>query len=92
MEPTIKACAKLASAKPYTYFAIQFYGECWGGEASAATTYYIDGPSDNCYAGTGGHDTNYVYHLGRRTGTSLQQNLAYESLYCSVLRRKVPDS
>merc|ERR1719378_43711 len=67
MEPTIKACAKLASAKPYTYFAIQFYGECWGGEASAATTYYIDGPSDNCYAGTGGHDTNYVYHLGRRT-------------------------
>ena len=45
------------------FFAIQYYGECWG--ASVDTAYDRHGPSENCWSGVGGAYTNFVY---RHTG------------------------
>eukprot|EP00794_Sanderia_malayensis_P011717 gene11717-12938_t len=65
MTPTVKKCALLAASKSYEYFAIQFYGECWAGKTNASKHFYVDGPSDNCYQGTGGRDVNFVYRFGK---------------------------
>ena len=43
------------------YFAIQYYGECWG--AKTGTKYDKHGPANNCWSGVGGPFSNYVYKL-----------------------------
>ena len=50
--------------KKFKYFALQFYGECWAGDESVSKTYILGGTSKNCYMGTGGASTNFVYHFG----------------------------
>lgn len=50
------------------FFALQFYGECWAGGESASKTYFLSGTSKNCYSGTGGSRTNFVYHFGALEG------------------------
>eukprot|EP00794_Sanderia_malayensis_P011708 gene11708-12929_t len=71
MSKTVGKCAKAvndrnkASANSnFPFFSIQFYGECWSGDASVARTYFTSGSSTNCYMGTGGSGVNYVYHFG----------------------------
>ena len=56
MSKTVILCARAATS--YKYFAIQYYGECW---ASNDEKYFLSGSSTNCYMGTGGDLTNYVY-------------------------------
>merc|ERR1712141_458904 len=56
MSKTVISCARKATS--YKYFGIQFYGECW---ASNSEKYFLSGTSTNCYMGTGGERTNYVY-------------------------------
>eukprot|EP00112_Aurelia_sp_Birch-Aquarium-sp1_P003530 Seg1394.13 transcript_id=Seg1394.13/GoldUCD/mRNA.D3Y31 product="A disintegrin and metalloproteinase with thrombospondin motifs 18" protein_id=Seg1394.13/GoldUCD/D3Y31 len=48
----------------FTFFAIQYYGECYAGDDSVVNKYDIKGTSTNCYDGTGGSFVNYVYHFG----------------------------
>lgn len=67
-------CAHAAKAKNFTYFGMQFYGECWSGQ-NGESTYFRDGPSsscvDKCYAPcnqyrkfcSGMHFANFVYRL-----------------------------
>ena len=43
------------------YFAIQFYGECYG--APKGTAYDRHGKSDNCVSDVGQVLTNFVYRL-----------------------------
>ena len=40
-------CAKKARKKAFTYFGLQFYGECWSG-VRANVSYDNDGPSKGC--------------------------------------------
>lgn len=61
MLPTIEQCAQLAHKSGYKYFAIQFYGECWAGDASVANTYDTAEASTNCFSGTGASGVNFVY-------------------------------
>ena len=44
-----------------THFGVQFYGECWGGQAGSRYDAY--GKSENCMKGAGGGWTNAVYKL-----------------------------
>jgi len=43
-------CAELALKGNYTYFGIQFYGECWTG-TDADEKFQRDGPSSECVGG-----------------------------------------
>ena len=75
--------------KKFKYFAIQFYGECWAGDESVSKTYFIDGTSKNCYEGTGGSYTNYVYHFGAEKGMFLvnrfsNQSVCFETFWKAV--------
>ncbi|KAL9986872.1 hypothetical protein ACROYT_G001080 [Oculina patagonica] len=69
MELTVNQCARVAYDKGYEYFAIQFYGECWGGKDSAKN-YVKYGRSEDCIEfnnqnghGVGGPKTNFVYRI-----------------------------
>ena len=76
MSKTVHKCAIEASSpavqkrfnKKFKFFAVQFYGECFAAEETAAKTYYLEGTSKNCYQGTGGASVNYVYHFGSEKG------------------------
>ena len=46
----------------YEIFAVQFYGECWGGK-NAGLTYNRYGLSSFCWKGVGRDLTNMVYRL-----------------------------
>ena len=56
MSETVILCSRKATA--YKYFAIQYYGECWGGNDE---TYFLSGSSQQCWMGTGKEFNNYVY-------------------------------
>ena len=43
------------------YFAVQYYGECYG--APKGTAYDRHGKASNCWSGVGGANSNYVYRL-----------------------------
>ncbi|XP_048587733.1 uncharacterized protein LOC5505372 isoform X1 [Nematostella vectensis] len=59
----VEECARLAEQKNYSYFGVQFWGECWSGP-QAQDTYDRDGHSDECYEETVGMDNaNMVYRL-----------------------------
>ncbi|CAH3141405.1 unnamed protein product [Porites lobata] len=61
MSKTVKKCSEIARSHSMYYFAIQYYGECWG--AKAGTKYDKHGPANNCWSGVGGPFSNYVYKL-----------------------------
>ena len=68
---TVKQCARVAYDKGYEYFAIQYYGECWGGQ-DAGKNYAKHGKSDGCWVfdsqsghGVGGVLTNFVYRISK---------------------------
>ncbi|XP_022786860.1 uncharacterized protein LOC111327040 [Stylophora pistillata] len=58
----IKKCAKLATDKGYTVFALQLYGQCRSGK-HAAKTYDGDGLSSGCSVGLGGREENLVFKI-----------------------------
>ncbi|XP_078360691.1 uncharacterized protein LOC144645089 [Oculina patagonica] len=69
MELTVHQCAHVAYDKGYEYFAIQFYGECWGGK-DAGKSYDKYGRSRRCWKfdkqtgyGVGGDMANFVYRI-----------------------------
>lgn len=67
MSETVILCSRKATA--YKYFAIQYYGECWGGNDE---TYFLSGSSQQCWMGTGKEFNNYVYsYNGPESTTSL---------------------
>ncbi|XP_028410487.1 uncharacterized protein LOC114533162 [Dendronephthya gigantea] len=43
-------CAKKAKEKGFTYFGLQFYGECWGSE-KAGLTFAKYGKTERCWNG-----------------------------------------
>ncbi|KAL9965240.1 hypothetical protein ACROYT_G029011 [Oculina patagonica] len=45
VEGVVCRCAKKAKAEGYTFFGLQYYGECW---ASKEFTFNIDGIADGC--------------------------------------------
>ncbi|XP_028414604.1 MAM and LDL-receptor class A domain-containing protein 2-like, partial [Dendronephthya gigantea] len=59
MQKTVRECACVAYDKGYKYFAVQFYGECWG--ARSLIEYDKYGASNDCWSGVGKDFTNYVY-------------------------------
>ena len=67
MSETVEKCATLLAnyhgSNPPQYFAIRFYGECWTNDNSDDLRYDIFGKAYNCYMGTGGSSSNYVYQL-----------------------------
>ncbi len=69
MELTVNQCARVAYDKGYEYFAIQFYGECWGGK-DAGKSYAKYGRSEGCWKfdeqsgySVGGRLSNFVYKI-----------------------------
>lgn len=63
LNKTIHACAKKVDQHcGWTYFGVQFYGECWSG-ANGGETYNKHGSSAACVQGVGKENTNYVYRL-----------------------------
>jgi len=61
MTKTVQSCAAIARSHSMYFFAIQYYGECWGGPASAQ--YRKHGEANNCWSGVGGPFSNFVYQL-----------------------------
>ncbi|CAB3997630.1 astacin-like metalloendopeptidase, partial [Paramuricea clavata] len=59
MQKTVRECACTAHEQGYKYFAVQFYGECWGSRDFIAYDKY--GASDDCVSGVGKDFTNFVY-------------------------------
>ena len=64
-------CARVAYDKGYEYFAIQFYGECWGGK-DAGSSYARRGKSEGCWVfdiqaghGVGGEMSSFVYRINK---------------------------
>lgn len=69
MDLTVNQCAQVAHDVGYEYFAVQFYGECWGGKG-AGKTYSKYGKSSDCWEinkqtgfGVGESLTNFVYRI-----------------------------
>lgn len=60
MSKTVKKCYELAKEAGRTYFAVQFYGECW---VSDDENFRNHGQATNCWKGTGGHWAHYVYKI-----------------------------
>ena len=70
-------CARVAYDKGYEYFAVQFYGECWGGK-DAGKNYAKHGKSEGCWEfdketghGVGEEMSNFVYKIkqvGKKEG------------------------
>lgn len=61
----IKKCATKAKERGYSFFGIQFYGECWSGSASQST-YAKHGLSKRCTTAApyvGKDHANFVYML-----------------------------
>ena len=64
-------CARVAYDKGYEYFAVQFYGECYGGK-DAGKTYAKHGKSEDCWEfdkqnghEVGGEWSNFVYRINK---------------------------
>ena len=57
---TVKLCYKLAKDAGKTFFAVQFYAECWASDDEKFRDY---GQVTNCYNGVGTQWSNYVYKI-----------------------------
>ena len=77
--PTIQKCYEGAKSKNFTFFALQYYGECWLGDENTANTYSDAGFSTECVSGSGKQWTNFVYHIG----SSIRKHL-YSLISCFV--------
>ena len=93
MSELVCRCAEKAKSLGYTYFGIQFYGECWSGESSHQT-YNKHGKSDDCQEFTKGKscniqvgkaDSNFVYRISDR-----ECDIEYTSLGCFNDFKKAP--
>ncbi|XP_015775193.1 PREDICTED: uncharacterized protein LOC107353357 [Acropora digitifera] len=69
MNVTVNQCARVAQDIGYEYFAVQFYGECFGA-MKAGENYDKYGKSTNCWKfdknsdfAVGSHFTNFVYRI-----------------------------
>ncbi|KAK2559265.1 A disintegrin and metalloproteinase with thrombospondin motifs 6 [Acropora cervicornis] len=69
MNVTVNQCARVAQDIGYEYFAVQFYGECFGG-MKAGENYDKYGKSTNCWKfdknsdfAVGSHFSNFVYRI-----------------------------
>jgi len=69
MELTVNQCARVAQDAGYEYFAVQFYGECYGGK-DVGNSYAKYGKSTDCWEydkqkgfGVGADLTNFVYRI-----------------------------
>lgn len=60
MSKMVKACYKEAKDAGKTFFAVQFYGECWASDDENFRNY---GQATNCYNGVGTQWSNYVYKI-----------------------------
>jgi hypothetical protein len=63
---------RLCLVSEFTFFSLQFYGECWSGE-DAGLTYDEYGPSGDCdnVNKVGKHWTNYVYRFVCKYGSMI---------------------
>ena len=69
MELTVDQCARVAHDEGFEYFAVQFYGECYGGK-DAKKTYAKFRESTECWEfdkgkgfGVGASLSNFVYRI-----------------------------
>ena len=69
MDLTVNQCARVAHDKGYEYFAVQYYGECYGGK-DAGKNYAKYGKSTECWQfdkqtgfGVGRDWSNFVYRI-----------------------------
>ena len=69
MKLTVNQCARVAYDKGYEYFAVQYFGECWGGE-DAGKSYAKYKSSKGCWKfdeesgyGVGAAMSNFVYRI-----------------------------
>ena len=64
MNLTVSQCSHIARDKGYSYFGVQFYGECWSAsDNAAAQDYDKHGSASNCIDGVGSHWSNMVYKM-----------------------------
>eukprot|EP00112_Aurelia_sp_Birch-Aquarium-sp1_P016103 Seg362.1 transcript_id=Seg362.1/GoldUCD/mRNA.D3Y31 product="Opioid growth factor receptor" protein_id=Seg362.1/GoldUCD/D3Y31 len=67
LSETVERCATLVAnyrgSNPLKYFAIRFYGECWTYGNIDDARYDILGKAYDCFQGTGGSGSNYVYQF-----------------------------
>lgn len=61
---TIEDCANVVQETGYQVFGMQYYGECWGGNADTVQyDKYGIAPSRMCWNGVGKNWANYVYKI-----------------------------
>lgn len=79
MNLTVNQCARVAQDKGYEYFAVQFYGECYGGK-NAENMYSRYGKSTYCWAfdkqngfGVGRGLANFVYRINQVSSRGTQR-------------------
>ena len=72
LDKIIYVCSDLAASKGYTYFGIQFWGECWSGP-KADETFFKDGKSKDCAVGVGKAGSNFVYRLKQSKSQSIRR-------------------
>ena len=65
MELVVRMCARVALDKGYSYFGIQFYGECYSGDKAAAD-----------YAKHGKADQDYCVEFDKNLGFGVGKDLA----------------
>lgn len=84
MNLTVNQCARVAQGKGYEYFAVQFYGECYGGK-NAENMYNRYGKSTYCWAfdkqngfGVGRGLANFVYRINQVSSRGTERTVNFE--------------
>ena len=84
MHLTVNQCARVAQGKGYEYFAVQFYGECYGGK-NAENMYNRYGKSTYCWAfdkqngfGVGRGLANFVYRINQVSSRGTERKVNFE--------------
>ena len=84
MHLTVNQCARVAQDKGYEYFAVQYYGECYGGK-NAENTYNKYGKSTYCWKfdkqngfGVGRDLANFVYRINQVSSRGTERTVNFE--------------
>ena len=84
MNLTVNQCARVAQDKGYEYFAVQYYGECYGGK-NAENTYSKYGKSTYCWKfdkqngfGVGRDLANFVYRINQVSSRGTERTVNFE--------------
>ena len=84
MHLTVNQCARVAQDKGYEYFAVQYYGECYGGK-NAENTYNKYGKSTYCWKfdkqngfGVGRDLANFVYRIKQVSSRGTERTVNFE--------------